>query len=64
MTATTHDAVVQSVSDPKPELGPSEEGVTLAEHVQLRIPIKDTRRDKLVEDADHQRRKHCEDNVV
>lgn len=60
----THDAVVQSVPDPKPELSPREERITLAEHVELRIPIEDTRRNKLIKDTDHQRRKHCEDDVV
>ena len=38
----TNDAVIQSISDPKPELGPREEGIPLAEHVELGIPVEDT----------------------
>ena len=44
--------MIERIRDPQPELRLGEERIVLAEHVQLRVPVKDPRRDKLVKDAD------------
>jgi hypothetical protein len=56
--------VVQCVRDPQPECRLREEHVTLAEHIQLWVPVEDAGGDKLVEDTYDQRREDSEDHVV
>ena len=53
---STHDAVIQGIPNPQPELRPCEECVALTKHVELRVAIKDTRRDKLIEYTDDEGR--------
>lgn len=56
--------MIQSVADPQPERGSGEEGVLLTEHIELGIPVQNTSRDELVEDADDEGRKNGENDVV
>lgn len=56
--------VIESICDPLPECRFGEENILLAEYIKLRISVKDASRDELVKDADDERRKDGEDNVV
>ena len=56
--------MIQRVRHPQPELRLGEERVPLAEHIQLWVPIEDTRGDELIEDADDEWWEDGEDDVV
>lgn len=56
--------MIEGVYYPLPECSPGEEHVLLAELVQLGIPIEYTRRDELVENADHQWRQKGKYNII
>lgn len=56
--------MIEGVYYPLPERSPGEEHVLLAELVQLGIPIEYTRRDELVENADHQWRQKGKYNII
>jgi len=60
----TYNAVVQSIAHPEPERGLGKEHVLLAKHVELWISIQNPRGHKLVEDANDQGRKDCENDIV
>lgn len=56
--------MIERVNNPQPEGGASKESVFLAEHIELRIPVENARRDELVENSDDERRKDSKENVV
>ena len=60
----TYDAVEQRVPNPQPELGTCEERVLLAEHIELRVPVEDTRGHELIEDTDNEGRQEGEHDIV
>jgi hypothetical protein len=55
--------VVYSVSDPIEESDGREKVVLLPQLIQLRVPIEHSRRYKLVEHSDNQRRENGEDYI-
>ena len=52
----THDAVIQSISNPQPELRSCEECVLLTKHVELGISVEDACRNELIEYTDDEGR--------
>ena len=56
--------MVQSVADPQPELCPREERILLSKHVELRVAVKDSCGDELVENTDDKGRKDGEEDIV
>ena len=56
--------MVQCVHDPQPESSFREEHILLTQGVELGVPIQDTGRDKLVKDADDERRQDGENDII
>lgn len=60
----SYDAVVERVAHPEPEGGFGEEGVLLAQNVELWVAVQYPRRYKLIEDANDQWWEDSEDDVI
>lgn len=59
-----YEGVVEAVANPRPEGGHAEENAALGEGVELGISVEEASRDELVEDAESEGRKDCEEDVV
>lgn len=56
--------MIESIDDPRPETGDLEKHSFLAQLIELRISIQQSRRDKLLNNSQDERGKHREDDVV
>jgi hypothetical protein len=59
-----NERVVDSVEDPRGEDVHTEEAVSLAERVELRVPVEQAGRNKLVQDTEDERREHSVEDIV